>query len=159
MLQFVRNLPRAFRVAKLWGAAIGRSSSGECREALICLQEIGTVYGGELGSLRVPYYVNLLASNLLRNLGEHSRSISVALVAIEQVVADKGLSEFEKIYLRYYAAQGIFYSVRSQGDGWDSLRRVHVDFSDVNVDKVSKKTLQEFPIIDPNTGRKVRRSR
>jgi hypothetical protein len=158
MIGLLRKLPWAIRVAKRWETAVDRAAHQKYEEASNILQQLAGDYGGEIGSKEVPYFVNLLAADLLRKLGTHSQSISVALVAVSQVNSDKRLSEFEKMYLNYHAGQGIHRSIiQSQDASYDPLKDIDVRFEEIVIEKIPRRLIQEFPIVDPKTGEVVRR--
>ena len=151
VLKFVPALGRAFKRAFLWDRALVRASRGEHSAAMEYVRRIYALRGEQVPSVRVRYYENTLTAHLACRLGDYDLAVAASRTVLNQLNLDvRGLSEFDKDYLRYYCKTIMEHcSYRLNLSVFQESREIRLRYRDLQFDKVRPHLKEKFPVLQP----------
>jgi hypothetical protein len=145
----IRKYVNIFKSTILWTRALQSASYKKYDESLFLLESIYSTLSIAIPSEKSPYEINILTSFVANKLGDYELSIrSAAMVLAQMKGTSNGLTENDKIYLRYYCKILIDNSEYFAGVTLPNLNRAKIDteYQNLNLARVRSHIKSKFPV-------------
>jgi hypothetical protein len=139
---------RRVRAVRLWGKAEMAAANGEFAKSLSLLHSIYDIFACHMPSNGVVSGINMLCGVVAQKTGDYRMAAEAAQIALTQIDTERGLSDYDKDYLRYHCKMALIYCGGKLND--EELFResasIDVEFSDLEREKIRANLLRNLPI-------------
>jgi hypothetical protein len=149
----MRKLVKVIRIGILWTQAEQAAANDDYERAMSILNSIYKLLEVTIPSKRATYGINLLCGLVSAKTNNYRLGADATRIALQQIEEDRGLSNYEKDYLKYYAKHIIIVYIGHRSKDANLSREgmgISVTFAALERDRVRTRIRRKFPVKGPD---------